>query len=177
MHEPYVGSVAAPLPLFRPELSSHDDRIQVDVPRTGEEVAFGPDRSGRKTLLEEMSVVAVLAVPPPRVLARKLLHTCRKIGLGYLNEQMYVVHHQAVGEDLPAVLPRHAFEQLEIDAAIVIVEEDPTAVVAPRRDVIDPTWLHLSRRSRHPTTLRDTSRNGSRPPNDFPMLLRFKTRV
>ena len=145
-----MRAVAAPFPLLRSKRDSDDDRIQIDVPRGGHEVPFGQDRAVREAILEEVSEVIVLAVPPTRVFARKLLHSRGKVGVRDLNEQVRVSRHQAVPEHLPPVLPRNAFEQLEVDAAIVIVEEDPTAVVAPRRDVIDPTRFHLSRRSRHP---------------------------
>ena len=154
MREPDVRSVTAPFPLLRSERDLGNDRVQIDVPRGAQKVSFGHDWAVREAILEEVSKVLVLAVPPTRVLTRELLHSAGKVDIWNLNKQMCMRRHQAVPEHVPSVLPRDAFEQPEVDAAIVIVDKDPTAVVAPRREVIDPARFHLSRRSRHSRTLR-----------------------
>jgi hypothetical protein len=71
----------------------------------------------------------------------ELAEALRHAALVDLDDEVVVIAHQAVGMDLPAVPPSHVSHLNEESAAIEIVLEDRTLVVAATRDVVDPGRL------------------------------------
>ena len=92
-----------------------------------------------------MKAVDRLGVPevgPAEALGQRLL-------AGRDGDQVDVVAHQAVGEDVQAVDSAFLDEQAEVELAVVIDEEDILAVVAPLHDVMRTARYDDACDSRH----------------------------
>jgi hypothetical protein len=153
MIEPEMCAIATPFPLLWPEFHRRSNGVQVDVPSINRELAIRDDRHALETISEQMTRMAMLLVPITRVFSKELPHSFRQVPVSNLEQKMKVIRHLAVAENRPTKLPRHTGKQHEVTNAILLAHEDGTAVIAPRRNVVDATRLYDARRSRHASTI------------------------
>jgi hypothetical protein len=151
----------------RPTVQADAGRVVVDVLNEALEVLLLLDDAALEAALEEVADAVVAAVEPDRVEAVQPLHAGRQLRLCRVDEDVEVVVEQAPGDDVPAVLPRHAVEELEPRLAIEVVEDDAPLLDAARDHVIPGGCRQLAARdSRHSATVprRRDGRNPSKRP-------------
>jgi hypothetical protein len=147
------GVVAAPLPLARGASDPGANRIENDVARQFEQVDVAFDELVVKAALEEVSVVPVAPVEPPRVDPVQPLHALGDIRARGLDEEVVVIRHQAIRVAAPAKQLYHLFEQLEESEPVAGVGEDLLSAVSTTRYVVGRAGGLDARRARHLPTV------------------------
>ena len=90
------------------------------------------------------------AIDPLRVLHVKGLQcSMQAIGRTWHDDQMDVIRHQAVGENLDSVPGREGAQQGQVRVPVVVAEEDRATAVAPLGDVMRYAWDDDTRNTRH----------------------------
>jgi hypothetical protein len=79
-----------------------------------------------------MALVKHLGIP-----ATKVTHAEAEVRGGCLDDQMEMVRHQAVAEEMPATVSGNVMQQAEKRAVIARVTEDRLTAIPPLPDVMD----------------------------------------
>jgi hypothetical protein len=101
--------------------------------------------------LEHVADEAVAGVERLRVDAVDALHARAEVGLHRLDEQVDVVGHEAVREEVPALTRDRAAEQEQVRLPVDVVEEDRLLAVAAGEDMVDRPGFLLARLAWHAT--------------------------
>jgi hypothetical protein len=82
-----------------------------------------------------------------------LEHAMQSPRVRWNHDQVYVVRHQAVGDDIDGKLPGMLVKQIQVRQMVAATEEHALAVIAPLRDVVGHAGKDNARASRHARTL------------------------
>src|SRR5689334_1598062 len=96
-----------------------------------------------------MSDVIVATVEMLGVTAVHIAHPTRQGRLGRFDEQMVVVRHQTVGQELPRTSLPDPLKLAKEHSPIVVVDEDPSATIAARHDMVSSAWKLGTEGARH----------------------------
>jgi hypothetical protein len=107
------------------------------------------DRSRRVAAAEEVVLAAVTLIEGGRVAAVQVAHPLREVGLRSHDDEVVVVVHEAPGLYAPPVAARDPEEDVEEDAAVVILGIDRPPVVPACRQVVDAAGRDGAERSCH----------------------------
>ena len=106
-----IARIARPLPLLRTPHQASTHRVEVNITAHGPIIAFVLDHLGAVPPLEQVA----LAPPPPprpdRVAREEALHAHAQVGTGCLHQQMEVISHHDVTNQLPAIADDRLLEQ------------------------------------------------------------------
>jgi hypothetical protein len=109
----------------------------------------GLDRLRPVAPAEEVVDPSVALVEGARVAAVQIPHAFVEVRLGRLDDQVEMVAHQAAHVHAPVVAALDAAEDVEEDAAILVIEDDGTVVVAACRDVVEGTGFEVAAWASH----------------------------
>jgi hypothetical protein len=129
------------------------DRVLEHVFERIDVVLFGFDQLRVVAPAEHVVTEAPAMVEAARVPAVEVAHAEGEIRLGCLHDEVVVRSEEAVRVEAPAVAARDATEDVDEDAAIVVVEEDEGTTVAHRRDVVVGTGGEVPARAAHGSTV------------------------
>jgi hypothetical protein len=73
----------------------------------------------------------------------------KRVGFFWNRDQVDVVRHEAVRQDLEAVLPLVLIQEMQVPFAIGIVQKNLHQSIAPLRDMMGQSRRHYSGNSRH----------------------------
>jgi hypothetical protein len=104
---------------------------------------------------------AVLTIEIERVNAVQIPHATGEPTLENAQNEVIVIAHQGVAEDLPVVARSSAIEQEHEYPAVAVVEEDRLLVVPSRHDMVKPGSFVA--RFAHETTVRGRAGAEQRP--------------
>src|SRR5581483_11828448 len=147
------GATAAPSPFERVVDEPCANRIQVVVPDALQQVSVALDQPRVESPLEDVPGQAVMRVEKLAVQPVQPLHPAREVGPRSPNEEMEVVGHLDIAEDLPFGLERHPVQPLEKEDPVVRVQVDRLPSVPSAGDVVDRAGGVDTRRARHRPTL------------------------
>jgi hypothetical protein len=150
--------MAAPRPILRPGADAGLDGIGGDVRGGRHEVRLGLDAHGAIPALEHVPTPPVTVIELARVRAVQPLHPGAQVRLRRLDQEMEVVVHNAVRETPPPLPEDDLAEQRQVRAPVIVIGEDPGAVVATGIHVVHSSSLFLTRSPRHTSHSRITPR-------------------
>lgn len=130
--------VAAPAPLGRAVAQNRLDRVRDDVAgNPHDRLVVTAHERGLVARLEEVPLAPVALVEGTGVAAVQPLHPVAEVGIRRLDQQMDVVGHQAVGEQMPALALDDRDQEPRVQLVVLVVDKDATAIDAAGDDVID----------------------------------------
>ena len=101
-----------------------------------QEVALFFNQVGLEPALEQVAAATMPPIEITREAAVKIMHTVGEVCLGRLDEQMVVIRHQHEAVQPPAVDLDGPPEPLDPLLPVGVVANDPSPLVATRRQVI-----------------------------------------
>jgi len=110
---------------------------------------FGLDHSGPEAFAEDVVTSAVPLVEGTGVLAVQVAHAVGEVRERRLDDEVVVVAEQAASVEPPAVAAADAPQELDEDGAIPVVDEDRSAAVPLRADVVVRARGEIAVRSTH----------------------------
>jgi hypothetical protein len=110
---------------------------------------FRLDHSGPEPFAEDMVAPAVTLVEGPGVLAVQIAHAVGEVCERRLDDEVVVVAEQAASVEPPAVAAADAPQEPDEDGAVPVVEEDRSAAVPFRADVVVRADGEIAVRSSH----------------------------
>ena len=138
--EPEVGCGARPLVLFGLLGHAGADGVEFDVGEGADEVGFG-EGARVEAVLPEVSGAAAAGIDHLGVAA---VGAAEEDGEGVFavgdGDEVDVVGHEAVGEEADAGVGEVGGEEVEVDTAVGLGEEDVLVVGAALGDVVGATW-------------------------------------
>jgi len=96
---------------------------------------------------------SVLLVEGAGVLAVQVAHTEVEVRLRRLDDQVVVRSHQAVGMEPPEVAACDAPQQVQEEAAVIVLAKEERTAIPDGRDVVVGAGNQLSVRAAHPPTV------------------------
>ena len=123
-------------------------RVVVDIAHNSEEIRIVLDGLTAIAVLEQMTAALVLFVVVIGIAAGKALHQAVK-GIGLLKQEMDVVIHQAVREDLKGFRRLQAAERIQIVHIVLPLLEEDLMGNAARHHMIEAASAQFAGLSRH----------------------------
>ena len=125
------------------------DRVVQDVFERLDVLLFGLDHLGPEASAEDVVTSAVPLVEGTGVLAVQVAHAVGEVRQRRLDDEVIVVAEQAASVEPPAVAAADAPEELDEDGAVPVVDEDRSAAVPLRADVVVRAGGEIAVRSSH----------------------------
>ena len=111
---------------------------------------LGIEGAGVETALPDPATAFLRAIDVLGIAKmHRLEYGGKRSGLGWHDDQVDVIGHQAVGEDVESALGRVIPKQTQVPAIVRPDEEDVLATVAYLRNVVRDTGNHNSRNTWH----------------------------
>jgi len=110
---------------------------------------FRLDHSGPEPFAEDMVTSTVTLIESARVLAVQVAHAVGEVRERRLDDEVVVIAEQAASVEPPAVAAADAPQEPDEDGAVPVVEEDRSAAVPFRADVVVRADGEIAVRSSH----------------------------
>ena len=121
----------------------------MDIATHRPEIAFIFHQFAFEATLKEMARTPVSFRKPVGITRQQSLHPTGEVGAWRAEEQMKMIGHQAIREQLPATANDRILQILDESFPIVVVEEDRLPRVATRHDMINRSLVFDAQRSSH----------------------------
>jgi hypothetical protein len=133
-----------PPPFLEPPDEAVVERVVHDVLHRRLVLLVGLDHLRPVAPAEEVVDPSMALVEGAGVAAVQVPHAFVQVRFGRLDDEVEVVPHQAAHVHAPVVAALDAAEDMEEDAAILVVEHDRTVVVATCRDVVEGAGFEVA---------------------------------
>ena len=155
---PTGGGHRRPAPV--PELAREAvvDRVVEDVLERGLVLLLGLDLFRPEALAEDVVLAAVALVEGAGVLAVQVAHAVGEVRERRFDHEVVVIAEQAPGVESPAIAAADPPQDLEEDAAVVVVHEDRRVVVPFGADVVVRAGREIAVRTSHRSERSSASR-------------------
>lgn len=112
------------------------NRVELDIPIRGQQVAIRVDQAGFEASFPQRSGASMATVEGSDVSLTQLAHGQRHLARGVgADEQVHMIAHQNVSVDAQAVSCCALAQQVQIVAAIFVIQKDAAAIGPALRDV------------------------------------------
>ena len=127
---------AGPVVMFGPLDHRGANRVELDIPIRGEQVAVRVDQTGFEASFPQRSSASMATVESGDISLTQLAHAQRYLaGPVGTDEQVHVIAHQNVGVDAQAVARGALAQQTEIVAPVFVIQKDGTSIDPTLGDV------------------------------------------
>src|SRR5512136_907714 len=113
----------------------------MDITRKLHQIGIVLNQHAMEAPLEQMAGPSMFQIEAPRVRDAQPLHRGRKIGSKGTEEQMIVVGHQNVSEDLDLEAAGHFRHGAQEAGSIWILDKDIPPLVASREDMVESAFI------------------------------------
>ncbi len=132
-----IAGIARPLPLLGTPHQARPHRVQVNVAAHRPVIAFILNHLGAVSPLEQVALSPPAPPRPDRIAGEEALHARAKVGTGRPEQQVEMISHDDVAEQLPSAAHDSLLKAGDQPPSVRIITDDLLACVAPRHDVID----------------------------------------
>ena len=142
MSDACTRSITRPRILFGPVDHAGADGVLINVPSASQQVLIGLDWAAFESRFPQCSAPAVHEIQPSGMPAREPLHGETEAGfaIARVDDEVYVIAHQAIGVDLQFQRFAEFRECSQIVFAIGIAEEDVMPAVSTLKYMMREIW-------------------------------------